>query len=101
MSFIVVVIVVGIANYAFRYLPLRVAADRVQNLRGPVGAALQALGAGAIAALFVLGARDFFPHAAIPAVAGFLAVAILMWRTHNVATATIVGAVVYALVKLV
>lgn len=101
MSFIITVIVVGLANYAFRFLPIKLAANRVQHVGGPFGAALGALGAGAIAALFVLGASDFYPQAWLPATAGFGAVAVLMWRTKNVAVATIVGALVYALVRLV
>lgn len=101
MSFVITVLVVGLANYLFRFLPISLAATRVQRLGGPLGAALAALGAGAIAALFVLGGAEFYPQAWLPATSGFGAVAITMWGTKNVAAATIVGALVYALVRLV
>lgn len=100
MTFVVIVLVVGAANYAFRYLPLRFAANRVQHLRGPVGAALQALGTGAIAALCYFAVSDFFPHAWLPALIGLCGVALTMWRTENVAAATLIGAALYAIARL-
>lgn len=100
MTLILVVVVVGAANYAFRYLPLGLAANRVQHVGGRLGAALQALGSGAIAALCYFAVSDFFPHAWLPAIIGLSAVALTMWRTQNVAAATLIGAALYAIARL-
>lgn len=100
MTFVLIVVVVGAANYAFRYLPIRFAANRVQHIRGPLGAALQALGTGAITALGYFAISDFFPHAALPAIVGLSGVALTMWRTQNVAAATLIGAALYAIARL-
>ena len=96
---LVLALSVGVCNWGFRYLPLRIG---LHNLAagGPVGRFLAATGPAAIATLFV---AEVLPYASnpsgqvLPPLAGAAAVlAIFAWR-KSVVLATLAGSVAFGL----
>ena len=96
---LVLALSVGVCNWGFRYLPLRIG---LHNLAagGPVGRFLAATGPAAIATLFVAEALPYVSHVSgqlVPLVAGVVAVlAVFVWR-RSVVLATLAGSVAFGL----
>ncbi|HEY0210126.1 L-valine transporter subunit YgaH [Acerihabitans sp.] len=102
-SVIIIGLVVGAANYLFRYLPLRLGAGR-----RPAGAAgawagrlLDGIGLASICALLVVSSvpevlRE--PGKLVPTLAGFLVLIICFYRTRSIVLATLGGALCFGLV---
>lgn len=95
---LVLALIVGAANWAFRYLPIRFGLGSGQA-DGLMARFLAAVGPAAIATLFVAAALPFAVEGELAApVAGTVAVvAVWVWR-RSVVGATLAGAVAYAAV---
>ncbi|XBS70662.1 L-valine transporter subunit YgaH [Acerihabitans sp. KWT182] len=96
--------IVGLANYLFRYLPLRWGerAGKIEHHPGRrVGRILDGIGIASICALLVVSSmpdvmRD--PHKLAPTLAGFAALIALFYTTRSIVMATLAGALCYGLV---
>jgi len=100
---ILVCLLVGVVNYLFRYLPLRIGARRTSGglKSGPLSRVLDSIGIASICALLVVsGAPDVMrdPQRLLPSLAGFVLLTLIFWRTKSIIIATLTGAVVYGLV---
>lgn len=95
-------LVVGCANYLFRYLPLRLAPARQRPgiPRGKIALLLDSIGIASICALLVVSStpevmRD---HARlVPTLAGFTALALCFYRTKSIIYATLIGALAFGI----
>lgn len=89
-------LVVGAANWAFRYLPIRFGLGSGAE-RGVLARFLAAVGPAAIATLFVASSLPFVQAGAVlaPFVGTLAVVAVFLWR-RSVVLATLAGAVAYA-----
>ncbi|OIV47424.1 L-valine transporter subunit YgaH [Sodalis sp. TME1] len=95
--------VVGTANFLFRWLPLRLAGNAGgRPLRnGPLGRVLDGIGIAAICALLVVSTLPDIlqePQCSWPALAGFLTLTALFYRTRSIVMATLSSALVYGVV---
>lgn len=95
--------VVGLANYLFRYLPLRLGASRKPGAMksGPLARVLDSIGIASICALLVVSStpeilRD--SQRLLPTLAGFVVLTLVFWRSKSIILSTLVGAVAYGLV---
>ncbi|WP_410013753.1 L-valine transporter subunit YgaH [Sodalis sp. C49] len=106
-SVIIIGLVVGAANYLFRYLPLRFGGGR--KSAGPAGAwagrLLDGIGLASICALLVVSSVPEVlraPAKLLPTLAGFAVLAACFYRTRSIVIATLAGALCFGLVyKLV
>jgi hypothetical protein len=94
---LLIAVLAGLANYAFRYLPIRL--DRgTERPDGILARFLAATGPAAIATLFVasiLPALRVLPTDAAPLAAGVAAVLAVFGVSRSVAGATFAGALAY------
>ena len=93
---LVLALVVGAANWGFRYLPIRFGLGSGAE-GGALARFLAAVGPAAIATLFVASALPFVQGGAVlaPAMGTLGVVAVFLWR-RSVVLATLAGAVAYA-----
>lgn len=103
---IIVGLVVGLVNYLFRYLPLRLGPARKQNglQQGKTGLLLDSIGIASICALLVVSStpevmRD--GQKLLPTLLGFIVIALVFHRSKSIILATLSGALSYGvLLKL-
>ncbi|QWA12188.1 L-valine transporter subunit YgaH [Sodalis ligni] len=101
---IIIGLVVGLANYLFRYLPLRLGSGAGKGEHYPgrwIGRILDGIGIASICALLVVSSvpdvlRD--THKLVPTLAGFTVLIALFYRTRSIIIATLAGALCYGLV---
>lgn len=100
---LLVCVVVGVANYLFRYLPLRLGASRkpATMKSGPLARVLDSIGIASICALLVVSStpeilRD--SQRLLPTLAGFVVLTLVFWRSKSIILSTLIGAVAYGLV---
>ena len=99
---ILVCLLVGVVNYLFRYLPLRMGARQKPGPKsGPLSRVLDSIGIASICALLVVSStpeilRDH--QKLLPSLAGFVLRALIFWRTKSIIIATLTGALAYGLV---
>ena len=93
---LVLALVVGAANWGFRYLPIRFGLGSGAG-GGVLARFLAAVGPAAIATLFVASALPFVQGGAVlaPAMGTLGVVAVFLWR-RSVVLSTLAGAVAYA-----
>lgn len=93
---LVLALVVGAANWGFRYLPIRFGLGSGAE-GGVLARFLAAVGPAAIATLFVASALPFVQGGAVlaPAMGTLGVAAVFLWR-RSVVLATLAGAVAYA-----
>ncbi len=94
---VVLALIVGLANYAFRYGPIRMGWGEGQAA-GRMARFLAATGPAAIATLVVASVLPMVGAARLPLVAGIAAVlAVWVWR-RSVVLATLAGSLAYGAV---
>ncbi len=100
---ILVCAVVGVANYLFRYLPLRLGGNRKTGAMksGALARVLDSIGIASICALLVVSStpeilRD--SQRLLPTLAGFVVLTLIFWRSKSIILSTLVGAVAYGLI---
>lgn len=94
-----VAVLAGAANWAFRVLPTLARTDRLKP-GGRLERFLAATGPAAIGTLFVASILPLLPDevtAALPVLAGALAVGVAYFTSRSVVAATLAGAVVHGL----
>lgn len=96
LEVLVLALVVGAANWGFRYLPIRFGLGSGAE-GGVLARFLAAVGPAAIATLFVASALPFVAAGAVlaPALGTAAVLAVWVWR-RSVVLATLAGAVAYA-----
>lgn len=101
---IVIGLIVGLANYLFRYMPLRLS-QRLAKRERPaplwVGRILDGIGIASICALLVVSSvpqvmNDYNKLA--PTLAGFGILIAVFYKTRSIVTATLISALGYGLV---
>ncbi|ANI31099.1 L-valine exporter [Yersinia entomophaga] len=99
---IVIGVVVGLVNYLFRYLPLRLGPARKQAglQRGKISLLLDSIGIASICALLVVSSvpeivRD--AHKLIPTLVGFIVICAYFYKTKSIIFATLFGALSYGI----
>ncbi|WP_213992669.1 L-valine transporter subunit YgaH [Sodalis sp. dw_96] len=103
-TIIVIGLVVGLANYLFRYLPLRLGEGAGKREHHPgrwIGRILDGIGIASICALLVVSSvpdvlRD--SHKLVPTLCGFALLIALFYKTRSIVLATLAGALCYGLV---
>ncbi|MFM2367610.1 MAG: hypothetical protein RIR95_2218 [Pseudomonadota bacterium] len=100
---LILALLVGSCNWAFRYFPTRIDLNRLYNNSGLMGF-IAATGSAAIASLFAASVMPSFGSGGwaegFPAVAGLSAVIIAYGVTRQVIVASFAGALVYGLTFL-
>ncbi|AMH16582.1 branched-chain amino acid transporter [Hafnia paralvei ATCC 29927] len=96
-------LIVGGANFLFRYLPLRLGRARKSDTakQGIVSLLLDNIGIASICALLVVSSTpEILSHHErfIPTLCGFLALSLCFYRTQSIIMSTISGAVTFGLV---
>ncbi|TCV93064.1 L-valine transporter subunit YgaH [Biostraticola tofi] len=96
-------LVVGLANYFFRYFPLHRVKTTVSQSRGngPLAQVLDCIGVASICALLVVSSVPEImqhPHKFWPTLAGLLSLILSFWRTRSIVISTLAGALVYGLI---
>ncbi|BEN75006.1 L-valine transporter subunit YgaH [Serratia marcescens] len=97
---LVIGLVVGCANYLFRYLPLRLAPARAQPgiKRGKAALLLDSIGIASICALLVVSSTPVVmrePDKLLPTLAGFAALALCFYRSKSIILSTLLGATAF------
>ena len=85
-------LLVGAANYCFRYLPLR--------LRGAVGILLDTIGIASICALLVVSTAPEVMHDTrrfVPTLVGFAVLGASFYKTRSIIIPTLLSALAYGL----
>ncbi len=103
-TIIVIGLVVGLANYLFRYVPLRLGEHAGKSEHHPgrwLGRILDGIGIASICALLVVSSvpevmRD--AHKLVPTLAGFAVLIAFFYQTRSIVIATLTGALCYGLV---
>lgn len=94
---LVIGLVVGCANYLFRYLPLRLAPARAQPgiKRGKTALLLDSIGIASICALLVVSSTPVVmrePDKLWPTLVGFAALGVCFYRSKSIILSTLIGA---------
>lgn len=102
MDVLIIGLVVGIVNYLFRYLPLRLGPARKQagRQRGRVSLLLDSIGIASICALLVVSSTPEImhnPQKLVPTLIGFLVICGCFYKTNSIIFATLLGALSYGL----
>ena len=90
-------LLVGAANYCFRYLPLRL---RVGNARGAIGILLDTIGIASICALLVVSTAPEVMHDTrrfVPTLVGFAVLGASFYKTRSIIIPTLLSALAYGL----
>lgn len=98
---IIIGLVVGMANYLFRYLPLRLGGRLKSTGPAWAGRLLEGIGLASICALLVVSSVPEVlraPGKLIPTLAGFAVLIACFYRTRSVVLATLGGALCFGLV---
>nr|WP_315293159.1 L-valine transporter subunit YgaH [Serratia proteamaculans] len=95
-------LVVGCANYLFRYLPLRLAPARAQPgiKRGKTALLLDSIGIASICALLVVSSTPVVmrePDKLWPTLIGFAALGLCFYRSKSIILSTLCGAVTFGI----
>ncbi|MGE6469066.1 L-valine transporter subunit YgaH [Serratia proteamaculans] len=95
-------LVVGCANYLFRYLPLRLAPARAQAgiKRGKTALLLDSIGIASICALLVVSSTPVVmrePDKLWPTLIGFAALGLCFYRSKSIILSTLCGAVAFGI----
>ncbi len=94
-------LIVGCANYLFRYFPLCLQRHhKTQERRGVVGILLDSIGIASICALLVVStAPDVMQHSQhiIPAVVGFAVLGLSFYRLRSIIIPTLLSALSYGI----
>ncbi|MGM3175641.1 L-valine transporter subunit YgaH [Dickeya lacustris] len=102
-SVILIGLLVGAANFLFRYLPLHVAGHRASGRlrRGKTALLLDSIGIASICALLVVSTvPEVLRHAErlLPTLAGFVLLTLCFYKTRSIVLSTLLGALCYGLV---
>lgn len=97
---VVIGLVVGCANYLFRYLPLRLAPARAQPgiKRGKTALLLDSIGIASICALLVVSSTPVVmrePDKLWSTLVGFAALGLCFYRSKSIILSTLSGAVAF------
>lgn len=100
---LVIGLVVGCANYLFRYLPLRLVPARAQPgiRRGKTTLLLDSIGIASICALLVVSSAPVVMHEPgklWPTLAGFAALGLCFHRSKSIILSTLIGAVTFGII---
>nr|WP_256548338.1 L-valine transporter subunit YgaH [Xenorhabdus bovienii] len=94
-------IVVGVANFLFRYLPLRFGVNRSPMTKaGNTGVVLDSIGIASICSLLIVsGIPDVIRehNKFFPTLIGCLIICLLFYKTRSISIATLSGATVFGL----
>ncbi|HEY1845625.1 MAG TPA: L-valine transporter subunit YgaH [Buttiauxella sp.] len=94
-------LLVGCANYLFRYLPLRLRAHGSQPAkRGATGVLLDSIGIASICALLVVSSVPEIMHDGrrfIPTLVGFAVLGLSFYKTRSIILPTLLSALGYGL----
>ncbi|OAT30425.1 branched-chain amino acid transporter [Buttiauxella brennerae ATCC 51605] len=94
-------LLVGLANYLFRYLPLRIRANSTRPAkRGPTGVLLDSIGIASICALLVVSSVPEIMHDAqrlVPTLMGFIILGLSFYKTRSIIIPTLLSALGYGL----
>lgn len=97
---VVIGLVVGCANYLFRYLPLRLAPARAQPgiKRGKTALLFDSIGIASICALLVVSSTPVVmrePDKLWPTLVGFATLGLCFYRSKSIILSTLSGAVAF------
>ncbi|WP_058913441.1 L-valine transporter subunit YgaH [Entomohabitans teleogrylli] len=94
-------LLVGCANYLFRYLPLRLGGNtRPSTQRGAVHILLDSIGIASICALLVVSSAPEVMHDArrlLPTLVGFAILGTSFWKLRSIITPTLLSALGYGI----
>ena len=94
-------LLVGCANYCFRYLPLRLRMGNTRPARrGATGVLLDTIGIASICALLVVSTAPEVMHDAsrfIPTLVGFAVLGVSFYKTRSIIIPTLLSALGYGL----
>ncbi|MCT4702860.1 L-valine transporter subunit YgaH [Enterobacteriaceae bacterium H20N1] len=94
-------LLVGLANYLFRYLPLRLRANATRPAkRGATGVLLDSIGIASICALLVVSSAPEIMHdskRALPTLVGFAILGMSFYKTRSIIVPTLLSALGYGL----
>ncbi|WP_333893566.1 L-valine transporter subunit YgaH [Atlantibacter subterraneus] len=94
-------LLVGLVNYLFRYLPLRVRAGSVRpTKRGAIGVLLDTIGIASICALLVVSSVPEIVHDTrrlLPTLIGFAVLGISFYKTRSIIIPTLLSALGYGI----
>jgi len=101
-SVVLVCLVVGTANYLFRYLPLRLSAKRQTHASKPgrMNRVLDSIGVASICSLLVLSSAPEIikdSQRLLPTLVAFVVLALTFWKSKSIVLSTLIGAVCYGL----
>ncbi|MDX7992924.1 L-valine transporter subunit YgaH [Xenorhabdus sp. Reich] len=95
-------LVVGAANFLFRYLPLRLGANRAPARKaGKMGTILDSIGIASICSLLIVsGIPDVMKehNKFLPTLIGCLTICLLFYKTRSIIVSTLSGAVVFGII---
>lgn len=94
-------LLVGMVNYLFRYLPLRVRAGQTRPAkRGATGILLDTIGIASICALLVVSSVPEIvddSRRLLPTLIGFGVLGLCFWKTRSIILPTLLSALAYGL----
>ena len=94
-------VLVGAANYCFRYLPLRLRVGNARpTKRGAVGILLDTIGIASICALLVVSTAPEVMHDTrrfVPTLVGFAVLGASFYKTRSIIIPTLLSALAYGL----
>lgn len=99
---ILIGLIVGLVNYLFRYLPLRLGSSRASGSlqRGKTALLLDSIGIASICALLIVSSvPDILTHheRLIPTLVGFTTLTGGFYKTRSIVFATLLGALCYGI----
>lgn len=99
---LIIGLIVGCANYLFRYLPLRLGARRnpAALKRGKTALLLDSIGIASICALLVVSSTPVImrePDKLWPTLAGFGALALCFYHSKSIILSTLTGALTFGI----
>lgn len=98
-------LLVGAANYCFRYLPLRLRVGNTRpTKRGAVGILLDTIGIASICALLVVSTAPEVMHDSrrfVPTLVGFAVLGGSFYKTRSIIVPTLISALAYGLARKV
>ncbi|KHN50505.1 L-valine transporter subunit YgaH [Pectobacterium fontis] len=95
-------LIVGLVNYLFRYLPLRLSASRASGSlqRGKKALLLDSIGIASICALLMVSSvPDIIAHheKLLPTLIGFITLTACFYKTRSIVLSTLLGALCYGI----
>lgn len=94
-------LLVGLVNYLFRYLPLRLRANSTRTAkRGATGVLLDSIGIASICALLVVSSAPEIMHDVqrlFPTLVGFAVLGLSFYKTRSIIIPTLLSALGYGL----